>query len=102
MTVLFSVPTFYAHLVADRQADEFASVRVAVSAGEALVPSLAGRVREFLGCPVLDGLGSTEVGQTFVSNTLETVRDGTVGLPAAPVRGGGARRAGPGRAPRRP
>jgi 4-hydroxybenzoate adenylyltransferase len=69
VTVLFSVPTFYAHLVAGARAADMASVRVAVSAGEALGVELAARARAFLGCPILDGLGSTEVGQTFASNT---------------------------------
>ena len=86
VTVLFSVPTFYAHLVAGGRPDDLPSVRVAVSAGEALGPALAGRVRAFLGCPVLDGLGSTEVGQTFASNTLERWDDATVGRALPPYR----------------
>src|SRR5206468_12277599 len=68
VTVLYSVPTFYARLVAAADAGAFGSVRVAVSAGEALTPVLAERSRAFLRAPILDGLGSTEVGQTFVSN----------------------------------
>ena len=79
VSILFSVPTFYAHLVNLRHRELFASVRVAVSAGETLIPALAERARRFLGCPILDGLGSTEVGQTFLSNTLNAQRDGTVG-----------------------
>jgi len=88
VTVLYSVPTFYARLVATSDAADFGSLRVAVSAGEALTPVLAERARSFLGCPILDGLGSTEVGQTFASNTLEAQRDGTVGraLPPYEVR----------------
>jgi len=84
VTVLFSVPTFYAHLVAGTGRDAFSSLRVAVSAGECLVPALAERARRSLGCPILDGLGSTEVGQTFVSNTLGQCRDGTVGRALPP------------------
>lgn len=83
VSVLFAVPTFYAHLVGSELAPSFSSLRVAVSAGETLTPALAARVRGFLGCPVLDGLGSTEVGQTFVSNTVHSVRDATVGRPLA-------------------
>ena len=78
-TVLFSVPTLYARLVTCGDGGAWASLRAAVSAGEALTPALARRVREAFGCPVLDGLGSTEVGQTFVSNTLDSQRDGTIG-----------------------
>ena len=79
VTVLFSVPTLYARLIGCGDGGAWATVRAAVSAGEALVPALAERVRAAFGCPVLDGLGSTEVGQTFVSNTLDSQRDGTVG-----------------------
>lgn len=86
VSVLFAVPTFYAHLVASTRPEQLASVRVAVSAGEALTSVLASRARAFLGCPVLDGLGSTEVGQTFVSNTLMASRDGTVGRPLPPFQ----------------
>jgi fatty-acyl-CoA synthase/fatty acid CoA ligase FadD22 len=86
VTVLFSVPTFYAHLVAGARGGDMESVRVAVSAGEALGVELAARARAFLGCPILDGLGSTEVGQTFASNTLTRWRDGTVGTALPPYR----------------
>jgi acyl-coenzyme A synthetase/AMP-(fatty) acid ligase len=86
VTVLFSVPTFYAHLVARGRPTALRSVRVAVSAGEALGVELAARARAYLGCPILDGLGSTEVGQTFASNTLDECRDGTVGRALPPYR----------------
>lgn len=98
-TVLFAVPTFYARLVAG-EGGWAGSLRVAVSAGEALIVSLAHRARELLSCPILDGLGSTEVGQTFVSNTLRGVRDATVGRVLDPyevqVRDGLGRTAEPG------
>jgi len=79
VTVLFSVPTFFAHLVTDGTGEGLSSLRAAVCAGEPLKAALAERVRSFLGCPILDGLGSTEVGQTFVSNTLQEQCDGTIG-----------------------
>jgi len=84
VTVLFSVPTFYARLVAAGETGAYRSLRVAVSAGEALTAVLAERCRSLLGCPILDGLGSTEVGQTFASNTLEAQRDATVGRALPP------------------
>jgi fatty-acyl-CoA synthase/fatty acid CoA ligase FadD22 len=84
VSVLFAVPTFYARLLTAVEPEAFAAVRAAVSAGESLKAALAQRTRAFLECPVLDGLGSTEVGQTFVSNTLDHWRDGTVGRVLAP------------------
>lgn len=86
VTLLFSVPTFYAHLVANGRSGAMASLRAAVSAGERLAVPLAERASGFLGCPLLDGLGSTEVGQTFASNTLEASRPGTVGRALPPYR----------------
>ena len=79
-TVLFAVPTFYANLL--RQGTpptSFASLRVAISAGERLTPSLAQRTAEHLGCLVLDSLGSTEVGQAFAGGTLRRHRAHTLG-----------------------
>jgi acyl-coenzyme A synthetase/AMP-(fatty) acid ligase len=79
VTVLFAVPSFYARLVAQGDPGAFESLRTAVSAGEALAPALYRRSTAWLGCDVLDGLGSTEVGQTFISNTPGRSRAGTVG-----------------------
>ena len=83
-TVLFAVPTFYAKLLDEGDREPFGCLRTAVSAGEALVPALADRAESWLGCPVLDGLGSTEVGQTFVSNTLDHRRAGSIGVALPP------------------
>lgn len=55
VTVLFSVPTFYARLVAAGERGAWSSLRVAVSAGEALGAALATGAEALLGCPVLDG-----------------------------------------------
>ncbi|ORA09347.1 hypothetical protein BST12_27795, partial [Mycobacterium angelicum] len=79
-SVLYGVPTFFARIVDTCSADAFRSLRCAVSAGEALDLELGKRLSEFFGgVPILDGLGSTEVGQTFVSNRVDEWRLGTVG-----------------------
>ncbi|MEI4896717.1 AMP-binding protein, partial [Klebsiella pneumoniae] len=57
--------------------------------GEALELGLAERLMEFFGgIPILDGIGSTEVGQTFVSNRVDEWRLGTLGrvLPPYEIR----------------
>lgn len=79
-SVLFAVPSFYAVLVAEGDRDAFSSLRVAVSAGEALSPALCARASGFLAVPVLDCLGSTEAGQLFIANTLVRRRDGSCGV----------------------
>ena len=79
-TVLFCVPSYYAVLTAAGDPALFSSVRVAVSSGEVLTRALHERVQRFLGIPPLDALGSTEVGQAFVSNRLDRLRPGTCGF----------------------
>lgn len=78
-TVLFAVPSFYAGLVSRGDAGSFRSVRLGVCAGETLQPALYQRVRSWLGREILDGLGSTEVGQTFISNLPGQSRAGSIG-----------------------
>ncbi|MFE2944615.1 AMP-binding protein [Streptomyces sp. NPDC059255] len=84
VTLLYSVPSAYAALVADRadgHAACFASVRAAVSAGEGMPAGLGERVSELLGAPVLEQIGSTEVGHAFCANGLSHNTPGTVGRP---------------------
>ena len=88
-SVLYGVPTFFARIAETCSADSFSSVRCVVSAGEALGVGLAERLAEFFGgVPILDGIGSTEVGQTFVSNSVDEWRPGTIGkvLPPYEIR----------------
>jgi acyl-coenzyme A synthetase/AMP-(fatty) acid ligase len=79
VTVLFAVPSFYARLVAEGDPAHFGGLRAAVCAGETLQPAMYERVTGWLPCEILDGLGSTEVGQTFISNTLGHSRPGSIG-----------------------
>ncbi|MEV0600528.1 AMP-binding protein [Streptomyces sp. NPDC050315] len=79
VTVLHAVPSALAHLTAEASPGAFDRVRVAVSAGEPLRPSLADKARRLLGAPVLDELGSTEVGGAFCAQTLAHAVPGTVG-----------------------
>ncbi|QXJ21077.1 AMP-binding protein [Actinomadura graeca] len=83
-TLLFTCPTWYARLVGEPHRNAvrtaFGSLRAAASAGEPLLPTLADRIEDVLGCPVLDGLGSTEVGHTFISNTVDRRRRGVLGV----------------------
>ncbi|KLO31249.1 p-hydroxybenzoic acid--AMP ligase FadD22 [Mycobacterium haemophilum] len=88
-SVLYGVPSFFARVVDTCSPDSFRSLRCVVSAGEALELGLAERLMEFFGgIPILDGIGSTEVGQTFVSNSVDEWRVGTLGkvLPPYEIR----------------
>jgi benzoate-CoA ligase family protein len=78
-TLFFSVPTNYAQLLAQEEASDFAGVRLAVSAGEALPPALFERFRERFGVTILDGIGSTEICHIFISNQPGAVKPGSSG-----------------------
>ncbi|WP_428842095.1 SDR family NAD(P)-dependent oxidoreductase, partial [Mycobacterium riyadhense] len=88
-SVFYGVPTLFARILDMCSPDSFRSLRCVVSAGEALELGLAERLVDFFGgIPILDGLGSTEVGQTFVSNRVDEWRLGTLGkvLPPYEIR----------------
>lgn len=83
-TLFFAVPTAYANMLAKMDAGEphdFSSVRLCVSAGEALPGALLARWREHTGVEILDGIGSTEIGHIFLSNRAGAARPGSTGLP---------------------
>jgi acyl-coenzyme A synthetase/AMP-(fatty) acid ligase len=81
-TLFFATPSFYAALLnADLPADAFATVRMAVSAGEPLPAQLFTRFRDRHGIDIVDGLGSTEALHIFLSNRPGDIRPGTTGRP---------------------
>ena len=83
-TIFFGVPTLYASLLAHKQMTRGAGsdrLRLCISAGEALPAPLGERWRAAAGVDVLDGIGSTEMFQTFLSNQPGEVRYGTTGKP---------------------
>src|SRR5688572_16712786 len=59
-TLFFSVPTGYAMLLAHEGAFDLSSIRLAVSAGEALPPAIYDRFRQRFGVEIIDGIGPTE------------------------------------------
>src|SRR5277367_1411287 len=81
-TVFFSVPTFYARLLQESERGmrvDFSSVRLAVSAGEALPPEVFEQFRSRFGIEILDGIGSTEMLHVFLSARPGKVRAGSCG-----------------------
>ncbi|MEU8346914.1 benzoate-CoA ligase family protein [Spirillospora sp. NPDC048832] len=79
-TLFFAVPTFYAAILnAEVPVEAFASVRLAVSAGEPLPAELCRRFTDRYGVEIIDGIGSTECLHIFLSNRPGQVRPGTTG-----------------------
>jgi benzoate-CoA ligase family protein len=82
-TIFFGVPTLYAAMLATRDAEtryDLSSLRVCVSAGEALPPELFKRWKERFGTDILDGIGTTEILHIFISNQVGRVKPGSSGV----------------------
>jgi len=83
-TIFYAVPSLYAALLAQPDLGRGAGsdrLRLCISAGEALPANLGERWRAVVGVDVLDGIGSTEMLQTFLSNRPGDVRYGSTGKP---------------------
>jgi benzoate-CoA ligase len=81
-TLFFAAPGFVAALLdAGIPKETFASVRLTMTAGEALPAELQRRFSELAGHPVLDGIGSTEALHIFLSNHADDIEPGTSGKP---------------------
>ncbi len=84
-SVFFAVPTFYAALLREAQRPghrvDFSSVRVCVSAGEALPAEIFNAWKRQFGIEILDGIGSTEMLHMFISSRPGGCRPGSCGFP---------------------
>jgi benzoate-CoA ligase family protein len=81
-TIFFGVPTLYAAMLAMRDVEtryDLSSLRLCVSAGEALPPELFRRWKERFGTEILDGIGTTEILHIFISNRVGGVKPGSSG-----------------------
>ena len=83
-TIFFGIPTLYASMLAAKDADQrydLSSLRLCVSAGEALPDELYKRWRERYGVEIIDGIGTTEICHIFISNRPGATRPGATGQP---------------------
>ena len=81
-TLFFAVPTLYAGMLALKDAGgrfDVSSLRLCVSAGEALPEELYLRWRERFGVEIIDGIGTTECLHMFISNRPGAARPGSSG-----------------------
>ena len=82
-TIFFGVPTLYAAMLQVKEAEkryDLSSLRVCVSAGEALPEEICKRWSERFGVEILDGIGTTEILHIFLSNRPGQSRPGSTGL----------------------
>lgn len=80
-TFLTGVPTLFNNILrSERSATaELGSLRVALSAGEALPPNLYSDWKERTGIEILDGIGSAEMFHIYISSTIDDVVPGALG-----------------------
>ncbi|MBV8170336.1 MAG: benzoate-CoA ligase family protein [Candidatus Eremiobacteraeota bacterium] len=81
-TIFYAVPTAYAAMldVADGPARfDLSSVRLGVSAGEALPADIYRRWKAAFGFDIIDGIGSTEAAHMFISNRPGAIKPGSSG-----------------------
>jgi benzoate-CoA ligase family protein len=82
-TLFFGVPTLYAAMLTMRDAKtkyDLSSLRLCISAGEALPSELFKRWKERFGTEILDGIGTTEILHIFISNQAGRVKPGSSGV----------------------
>ena len=80
-TLYFGVPTLYAAYLQyfTREKPDLSSIRLCVSAGEALPAEILRRWYEETGLWIADGIGSTEALHIFISNTPKDIKPGSSG-----------------------
>ncbi|WP_243374804.1 benzoate-CoA ligase family protein [Geotalea sp. SG265] len=76
-TLFFGVPTLYGQML--EAEGTMSSVRLCVSAGEALPGDYINRWKTRFGLDILDGIGSTEMAHIFISNFPGDIRAGSSG-----------------------
>jgi len=78
-TICYTAPTFYRQMAAFAKASPMPSLRISVSAGEALPDATRQLWKEATGLEMIDGIGGTEVFHIYISAAGDEVRRGAVG-----------------------
>ncbi|MBS0427422.1 MAG: AMP-binding protein [Proteobacteria bacterium] len=78
-TISYTAPTFYRQMAPIAQRLGVPSLRISVSAGEALPDATRQLWKEATGIEMLDGIGGTEVFHIYISAAGHEVRRGAVG-----------------------
>jgi benzoate-CoA ligase family protein len=82
-TIFFGVPTLYGSMIdlVEQTGNiyDLSSLRVCVSAGEALPATFIDKWKKLFNVDILDGIGSTEAAHIYLSNTIGDVKPGSSG-----------------------
>ena len=78
-TICFTAPTFYRQMAPLAASHDVRSLRLSVSAGEALPLATRDAWQEATGLAMTDGIGATEMLHIFISATGDGIRRGAIG-----------------------
>lgn len=79
VTICYTAPTFYRQMAPFMQSIGVPSLRICVSAGEALPDATRQLWKNATGIEMLDGIGGTEVFHIYISSAGSDVRAGAIG-----------------------
>jgi 2-aminobenzoate-CoA ligase len=85
-TVVFTAPTAYRAMLEKRGVADFSSLRICVSAGEALPRATFDAWKAATGIELMDGIGATEMLHIFIAAPRGRIRPGATGLPVPGYR----------------
>jgi 2-aminobenzoate-CoA ligase len=80
-TICFTAPTAYRAMLDKIEDHQIDSLRICVSAGEALPKATFAAWLAKTGLPLMDGIGATEMLHIFIAAPREAIRPGATGLP---------------------
>jgi 2-aminobenzoate-CoA ligase len=78
-TVMFTAPTMYRAMAGIAKQYDISTLRLCVSAGEALPDATRQLFKQATGIEIVDGIGATEMIHIFISHTPQKVRRGATG-----------------------
>lgn len=78
-TIVYTAPTFYRQMAAFAKLTGMPTLRVCVSAGEALPDATRQLWKDATGIEMLDGIGATEMFHIFISSKPADMRRGAIG-----------------------
>ncbi|QEL22465.1 benzoate-CoA ligase family protein [Bosea sp. F3-2] len=81
VSVVFTAPTAYRAILDKLDGRDISSLRICVSAGEALPKATFDAWQARTGLPLMDGIGATEMLHIFIGAPREAIRPGSTGLP---------------------
>ena len=85
-TVLFTAPTSYRAMAGQVKQYDVSSLRKCVSAGEALPAATRALWKQATGIEIIDGIGSTELLNMFISHDEAHAKPGAIGKPVPGYR----------------